>query len=1313
MSFSIILNKLLNIKKSSPGSGLEELEAIVQKDYGQTGLDLLNKIFFALGFKKEAPDICLDVAPYPPSERYGTSYNHSVYQKLLPLCQLAYLSEQNGIAEEHAFKLATIFDKEQGALSYLLNRARNIMPSDKNAALSKESVVHDGCLFDLPSPDSCNFKEWQQLARKNLENPRFRELFPHAGELEKIARLTLKKRKAITPDEKKQETEHSSLFLQMKKDLSLLIKQYKDLDTNPVTQLTPQELIQRQENLSLWGKKIGEQRRALTKFCQGLPFSQMNMIVLQAFYESYQHGSNEGHKILVNNGITSQNIDKFNQLPRTKAEDFIPEVLLDGQSLGYPEFYLKKLDTSSNEGAAMAACLGKITHCCQYLGGVGEQCAIHGITSPNGGFYVVCKGNSKNPSLEDPVIAQSWVWRGQNKGLCLDSVEVVRSLKEAEYPMITDFFRMLGHTLCQKYAISRVNTGAQSGITRHIALKNCHTQKEHFLDYHGYCDSKSQLPLANQSMPYLFYGQTNSELLQTLITQETRLFFTTLFTTAEALKDNQILKQALAFALSQNEDLLNLLREAAIDTKRQEEFEVLLQINKEHRENLNQNKINIELIEQGADINMLNYKGESALHLAALNVDLALFEQLLAQHPNLNIQDRYGNTVLLRTLEKIVYEDKNEDGRYIVASLIEMKADLDIKDKDEVTPLMLAVKNNDLLLVKILCQQGADIETFDDDMKTALFLAVERGLTDIFDYLVKQGAQWNVISYKTRDNLLIAAVKGKSLTIVKAILADPQGFKMFQQENKYKEDALTWAIKNNQGSLFEELLAHPCCTTELLQKHGGIPAIFIKSVVDGYTEIVSAILKSSYGNSGLLLQLNKYGHKTSALVLAIESRHPEVVLAILASSCCTEEVLGHLPDVQNPLLEAIGYDYSEVVLAILNSSHFTEKVLELYGGIAVIFLDAVARNNIEIVQAILNSPYSNTKMMLRLNKQLNNPLESALTWDHPAMFSTILASPYCTDEVLGQIRDYSRNALTYAMQHCSSELVLKILVSSYCTNSVLAICGRESSVSAVARLIETMINHPYCTSRHLQRAFMLIYHLENRSDNNDIDIIDAMVQSILKHPQCNSEVFLHPNLLQTLLPHIYYSPHLEPLKIKMLQQLIANPYCTAEVLQQESMEYFHSKNILMYAIRNNLVVDVISAILKNPHCNSEMLQQTNINDSSILKIVVTNKMQNFGMDRDIDPEIIQAVLTSPHCTFEMLVKLQEDNTLDMNETARSLIPELIEKLKNESKVIENNQSMESVSNPHGFFNDPGITPDHSEPENVQRQDMMPGNSEGN
>ena len=61
-----------------------------------------------------------------------------------------------------------------------------------------------------------------------------------------------------------------------------------------------------------------------------------------------------------------------------------------------------------------------------------------------------------------------------------------------------------------------------------------------------------------------------------------------------------------------------------------------------------------------------------------------------------------------------------------VATLLEAGADIEAKTKDsEMTPLMLAVDNANLRLVKFLVEAGADIEVTDALGRTALQIAVE------------------------------------------------------------------------------------------------------------------------------------------------------------------------------------------------------------------------------------------------------------------------------------------------------------------------------------------------------------------------------------------------------------------------------------------------------------------------------------------------------------------------------------------------------------------------------------------------------------
>ncbi|KTD06586.1 ankyrin [Legionella gratiana] len=879
----------------------EELVLSVQKEHGDEAVHLLKAALMGLGLSDLVTSTekykNIEIKPYSLSTSYQGFYNHDLYQKVLPLCQLAYLLEQNGEAEEHAFKLATILNDEKKILDYLVNFKKF------NKYLY---LVHDACLFALPDVNRCDFETWKKMANTTRwQNPRFRELLPHAQALEEIGKTGKSKRK------NQQKLERSDME-QIKSGLIKVSKNFTELSTHGLTRPTEAQRIERNNALKQLSIQKFNLQKELTEICQGLFLNEMDMPILEALYACYQNQNHEvAHQILIKNGITAKHIAQFDTLIRRNDDKVIPNCLLDGKDLGYPGLYLKKLDVLSDKGAAIAACLGKTTNCCQYLGGVGTECAIHGITSLNGGFYVVCQGDTNKPSLDDPIVAQAWAWKGTNGGLVLDSIEAVSN---AKIEAIVDLFRWLGHTLCSpKYSIRSINTGAQSGITTKIALKDYPTTKENYLDYSGYSDSKAQLSLADQTMPYLFYSKVNSSILQDKIAQETQIFFEKLLKSDGPLKDNEPLKKAIAFAIyTQRNELLELLRRAA--SHRSEEFETLFAINQHFLDQLDEEVIEFEDIKKGAYVNGMNSNGQSALHIAALSTDKNAIEQLIALHINLNIQDKNGNTPLLRVLEKTLYKDTNEQGRSIAQQLIEAGTDVNLKDKDENTPLIIAVKNNDLTMVNYLLKKGADKEILDGDMKTALFWAAEMGYEEIFNVLHQQGAKLNIVSYQKENTPLIAALQINPKTnIVNMIVESNQCTPQFvTHTNKEGRTALSWAAQYGHTEFVNTFLNGEYCTPELVthtDSHGENCLIWAAKY--GHTEIVNLLLNSKYCTPEFVTHKDRDGN--TALTLAAKKGFIDSTQALLNSNHLTGEfcINGIENALQNKSIN------SEVILEII------------------------------------------------------------------------------------------------------------------------------------------------------------------------------------------------------------------------------------------------------------------------------------------------------------------------------------------------------------------------------------------------------------
>lgn len=782
----------------------------VSDAYGQAGRVLLDKVLLV---DEQTP-------PYEAQGDYDRFYNHTLYAQVLPLCQLAYCEEQNGIAEQHAFKLSLFFDDLVTIVRYL-------------KAFSEEMKVgypvHDACLFDLP-PIKADFVGWRRLSQAkgaqgkiNLLNPRFKELLPHADKLETLmqtegqisvykrqineTKVKLRKDKTLKDRLKAEKQELKRCYQELnikEKELATLRKDYRRLSKHPIINPTEEQKAERINKLSELRRNQILLCFQLVNLAQGLDLKDANVGILSAFYEKYLHDANPGHRILIHHGISEENIALLYSLERKNSDAVIPNLMIDGAILGYPGYYLTKLDTLSDEGAAIAACLGKITECCQYLGGLGADCAIHGISSELGGFYVLWKGNPEEPRKEDELIAQAWVWRAKSDALCFDSIEAMPFMRhEKAVNIIADMYRALAIELCSgNYQISQVNTGAQSGITQHIALEDFPTKRLEVQDFHGYNDSKSQLYLADSALPYLFFNKCASTQLNALIEQKTEQLFEDLLCQEVPLEDNEAIKQAIAFGLYfENEPLLELLS-TKVGLSRKDELDHLIHVNKAWIAALDKRVIELTYLNDGAYINARSIKsGRSALHLATLAKDVELVKQLVTAGAHLDVQDMLGNTPLLDALEKVLYSKGHMSGKEIAIYLVSKGAGVDIKDDDECTALITAVKNNDLEMVQVLVEAGADIDTYDDEMRTALYWAAEKGLSDIFNYLYEKNASVNVVSYTHGNSLLMVAANFGNSEMVAKIIA--RGNVNFKHKN---EEGSTALFKVNNPESFKLIL---------------------------------------------------------------------------------------------------------------------------------------------------------------------------------------------------------------------------------------------------------------------------------------------------------------------------------------------------------------------------------------------------------------------------------------------------------------------------------------------------------------------------
>ena len=79
-----------------------------------------------------------------------------------------------------------------------------------------------------------------------------------------------------------------------------------------------------------------------------------------------------------------------------------------------------------------------------------------------------------------------------------------------------------------------------------------------------------------------------------------------------------------------------------------------------------------------------------------------------------------------------------------VRDLIKQGADINFKDSDNITPLIIAIKKERHEIIDYLIKNGADINYQDDDGMTPLMHAGEVNSFTILQELIKADADWNI-----------------------------------------------------------------------------------------------------------------------------------------------------------------------------------------------------------------------------------------------------------------------------------------------------------------------------------------------------------------------------------------------------------------------------------------------------------------------------------------------------------------------------------------------------------------------------------------
>ena len=160
-------------------------------------------------------------------------------------------------------------------------------------------------------------------------------------------------------------------------------------------------------------------------------------------------------------------------------------------------------------------------------------------------------------------------------------------------------------------------------------------------------------------------------------------------------------------------------------------------------------QIILTLLQAGADVDLVDACGLSALTYAALTGNLIGVTEILSHKPRIDLQDKSGHTTLIMAACLGHTE--------IAKALVSAGANLDVQNDNNDTALIFAACWGHTEIAKALVSAGANLDVQDKDGNTALILAASNGHTEVTRALVSCGAQLNIRD-KDGDTALICAV---------------------------------------------------------------------------------------------------------------------------------------------------------------------------------------------------------------------------------------------------------------------------------------------------------------------------------------------------------------------------------------------------------------------------------------------------------------------------------------------------------------------------------------------------------------------------